>query len=73
MAIEVFEKDLKGDPYKIWNRMSSSTYFPPLVRAVEIPKLYGARHQGFTQGTRVLGVPTVGDRVAQTVVAVCWR
>ena len=47
--------------YKIWNRMSSGTYFPPPVKAVEIPKPHG--------GTRILGVPTVGDRIAQTVVA----
>ena len=59
-SIVVFESDLKGNLYKIWNRMSSGTYFPPPVRAVEIPK---------PQGTRVLGVPTVGDRIAQTVVA----
>jgi RNA-directed DNA polymerase len=57
-----FEKDLKGNLYKIWNRMSSGTYFPPAVRAVEIPKAHG-------EGTRILGVPTVADRVAQTVVA----
>ena len=57
-----FEKDLKGNLYKIWNRMSSGSYFPPPVRAVEIPKAHGA-------GTRILGVPTVADRVAQTVVA----
>ncbi len=47
---------------KIWNRMSSGSYFPPPVRSVEIPKPHGG-------GTRVLGVPTVADRVAQTVVA----
>jgi RNA-directed DNA polymerase len=57
-----FEKDLKDNLYKIWNRMASGTYFPPPVRAVEIPK----RHGG---GTRVLGIPCVADRVAQTVVA----
>jgi RNA-directed DNA polymerase len=56
-----FEKDLKNNLYKVWNRMSSGTYFPPPVRAVEIPKASG--------GTRMLGVPTVGDRVAQTVAA----
>ena len=61
-SIEDFEKDLKGNLYKIWNRMSSGTYFPPAVKAVEIPKAHGA-------GTRILGVPTVADRVAQTVVA----
>jgi RNA-directed DNA polymerase len=60
-SIEDFEKDLRNNLYKIWNRMSSGTYFPPPVRAVEIPK-----HGG---GTRMLGVPTVADRVAQTVAA----
>jgi RNA-directed DNA polymerase len=61
-SIEEFESDLKNNLYRIWNRMSSGTYFPPPVRAVPIPKPHGG-------GTRVLGVPTVGDRVAQTVVA----
>jgi RNA-directed DNA polymerase len=61
-SIEDFEKDLQDNLYKIWNRMSSGTYFPPPVMAVEIPKAHGA-------GTRILGVPTVADRVAQTVVA----
>jgi group II intron reverse transcriptase/maturase len=60
VTIEQFEADLKGNLYKIWNRMSSGAYFPPPVRAVAIPKKSGGR--------RVLGVPTVGDRVAQTVV-----
>ena len=60
-SVEAFEKDLKNNLYKIWNRMSSGSYFPPPVRAVEIPKPSG--------GVRVLGVPTVADRVAQTVVA----
>jgi Reverse transcriptase (RNA-dependent DNA polymerase) len=59
-SIEKFEEDLSGNLYKIWNRMSSGTYFPPPVRAVPIPKKSG--------GTRILGVPTVGDRVAQMVV-----
>jgi len=56
-----FEADLKNNLFKIWNRMSSGSYFPPPVKAVEIPKQHG--------GVRVLGVPTVADRVAQTVVA----
>jgi RNA-directed DNA polymerase len=51
-SIVDFEKDLKGNLYKIWNRMSSGTYFPPPVRAVEIPKPHG-------DGVRILGVPTV--------------
>jgi RNA-directed DNA polymerase len=62
MSIDEFEKDLRNNLYKIWNRMSSGTYFPPPVQAVEIPKAHGA-------GTRMLGVPTVADRIAQTVVA----
>jgi RNA-directed DNA polymerase len=61
-SVEEFEADLQNNLYKIWNRMSSGTYFPPPVRAVEIPKPHGG-------GTRVLGVPTVADRIAQTVVA----
>ena len=60
VTIEQFEKDLKGNLYKVWNRLSSGTYFPPPVRAVTIPKKNG--------GERILGVSTVGDRVAQTVV-----
>ena len=59
-SIEVFEQDLKNNLYKIWNRMSSGTYFPPPVRAVGIPKKDG--------GERRLGIPTVSDRVAQAVV-----
>ena len=47
-----FEADLRSNLYKIWNRMSSGTYFPPPVRAVDIPKPHGG-------GTRTLGVPTV--------------
>jgi RNA-directed DNA polymerase len=58
-TIELFEKDLEDNLYKIWNRMSSGSYFPPPVRAVPIPKKNG--------GQRILGVPTVADRVAQTV------
>jgi len=59
-TIEQFEADLKSNLYKIWNRMSSGSYFPPPVRAVSIPKKSG--------GQRILGVPTVADRVAQMVV-----
>ena len=61
-TIEGFEQDLKPNLYRIWNRMSSGTYFPPPVRTVEIPKSDG--------GTRRLGIPTVADRVAQTVVKI---
>ena len=60
--LEEFEADLRDNLYKIWNRMSSGSYFPPPVRAVEIPKPHG-------DGVRMLGVPTIADRVAQTVVA----
>jgi RNA-directed DNA polymerase len=51
VALAEFEKDLKGNLYKIWSRMSSGTYFPPPVKAVEIPKPHGS-------STRILGVPT---------------
>jgi RNA-directed DNA polymerase len=59
-SIEEFERDLKGNLDKLWNRLSSGSYFPAPVRAVEIPKRTG-------QGVRILGVPTVADRIAQTV------
>jgi group II intron reverse transcriptase/maturase len=59
-SLAAFEQDLKANLYKVWNRMSSGSYFPPPVRLVEIEKDDG--------GTRPLGIPTVADRVAQTVV-----
>jgi len=59
-SIEAFEMKLKDNLYKIWNRMSSGSYFPKPVRAVAIPKKNG--------GTRILGIPTVEDRIAQMVV-----
>lgn len=61
VSIVDFEVNLKANLYKIWNRMASGSYMPPPVRQVEIPKRDG-------KGQRVLGVPTVGDRIAQTVV-----
>jgi RNA-directed DNA polymerase len=64
-SLEAFEANLKNNLYKIWNRMSSGSYFPPAVKAVEIPKKSG--------GTRLLGVPTVGDRVAQMVVKIYFE
>jgi len=64
-SIEDFEKDLKGNLYKLWNRMSSGSYFPPPVKAVAIPKKKG--------GERLLGVPTVADRVAQMVVKMTFE
>jgi group II intron reverse transcriptase/maturase len=59
-SLTAFEQDLKSNLYKVWNRMSSGSYFPPPVLRVEIPKEDG--------GIRPLGIPTVADRVAQTVV-----
>lgn len=59
-SLDAFGKDWQNNLYKIWNRMSSGTYFPPAVRTVEIPKGDG--------GVRKLGIPTVSDRIAQMVV-----
>jgi group II intron reverse transcriptase/maturase len=59
-SIADFEADLSNNLYKLWNRMSSGSYYPPPVRRVDIPKGDGR--------TRPLGIPTVADRVAQTVV-----
>lgn len=59
VTVEDFERDIEDNLYKIWNRMTSGSYFPPPVRIVEIPKNSG--------GKRKLGIPTVADRVAQTV------
>jgi RNA-directed DNA polymerase len=59
-SIAEFEKNLRDNLYRIWNRMSSGSYFPPPVRMVEIPKSDGKK--------RMLGIPTVSDRVAQMVV-----
>ena len=59
-TIADFEADLSNNLYKLWNRLSSGSYFPPPVRRVDIPKVDG--------GTRPLGIPTVADRVAQEVV-----
>ena len=59
-TIADFEADLSNNLYKLWNRLSSGSYFPPPVRRVDIPKGDG--------GTRPLGIPTVADRVAQEVV-----
>lgn len=59
-SLKEFEEDLENNLYKLWNRMASGSYFPPPVKAVEIPKRTG--------GKRLLGVPTVTDRIAQAVV-----
>ena len=58
-TIAMFDQNLSRNLYKLWNRMSSGSYFPPPVKQVEIPKAKG--------GTRKLGIPTVSDRIAQTV------
>src|SRR5580704_16711608 len=58
-SIAEFEANLSGNLYKLWNRVSSGSYFPPPVRRVDIPKANG--------GTRPLGIPTVADRIAQEV------
>src|SRR6478735_9074540 len=59
-SIEMFNEDLVKNLYKIWNRLTSGSYFPPPVRTVFIPKKQG--------GERPLGIPTVSDRIAQGVV-----
>lgn len=59
-SLDDFERDWKNNLYRIWNRMSSGSYLPPAVKAVPIPKKSG--------GTRILGIPTVSDRIAQMVV-----
>jgi len=59
-SIAEFEADLEDNLYKLWNRLSSGSYFPPPVRRVDIPKRDGG-------GVRPLGIPTVADRVAQEV------
>lgn len=59
VVIKEFEEHLNNNLYKLWNRMASGSYFPKPVRAVAIPKKNG--------GTRILGIPTVEDRIAQMV------
>ena len=64
-SLQDFEENLKDNLYKIWNRLSSGSYFPPPVKAVEIPKKSG--------GVRTLGIPTVSDRIAQMVVKLSFE
>jgi len=64
-SIKDFEQNLSGNLYKLWNRLSSGTYFPPAVKGVAIPKKQG--------GTRMLGVPTVSDRIAQMTVKLVFE
>jgi RNA-directed DNA polymerase len=59
-SLSEFDRDIGNNLYRIWNRMSSGSYFPPPVKAVAIPKKSG--------GERILGIPTVSDRIAQAVV-----
>ena len=59
-CMEAFEANLKNNLYKIWNRLCSGSYMPPPVLRVEIPKADG--------GVRQLGIPTIGDRIAQAAV-----
>src|SRR5215210_4116284 len=65
VSLEVFERSLEDNLYKLWNRMASGSYVPPPVKAVIIPKKDG--------GERGLGVPTVADRVAQMVVKMAFE
>lgn len=65
LTIEGFNKDAKRNLYKLWNRLASGAYFPPAVKRVEIPKADG--------GMRPLGIPTVSDRIAQTVVKMAFE
>ena len=62
IGIGLFQEQLRDNLFKLWNRMSSGSYFPGPVRGVEIPKDHG-------EGVRLLGVPNTGDRVAQTAAA----
>ena len=65
VSLQDFERNLKDNLYKLWNRMSSGAYFPPPVKAVSIPKKSG--------GNRILGIPAVGDRIAQMVVKLIFE
>ena len=62
---EIYEKDLKNNLFKLWNRMSSGSYFPKPVKGVEIPKKNGK--------IRLLGIPTIEDRIAQMVIKLTFE
>jgi len=64
-TIKDFERNLLSNLYKIWNRLSSGSYFPSPVRMVAIPKKSG--------GERYLGIPTISDRIAQTVIKLVFE
>ena len=66
VSIKEFSEHERDSLYKLWNRMSSGSYFPGPVRAVEIPKDHG-------KGVRVLGVPETADRIAQTAQQCFWK
>jgi RNA-directed DNA polymerase len=65
VTLEMFDENLKDNLYKIWNRLSSGSYFPPAVKAVAIAKKSG--------GERILGIPTISDRVAQMVIRLMFE
>ena len=65
VSMSDFEADLSNNLYKIWNRLQSGSYFPPAVKAVEIAKKTG--------GTRRLGIPTIGDRIAQMAIKLLFE
>ncbi len=65
VTLKMFDENLKDNLYKIWNRLSSGSYFPPAVKAVAIPKKSG--------GERILGIPTISDRVAQMVIRLMFE
>lgn len=64
-TLEDFDRNLRNNLYKIWNRLSSGNWMPPPVKAVEIPKKSG--------GSRLLGIPTVSDRIAQMTVLITFE
>lgn len=64
-SLEDFDRNVSGNLYKIWNRLSSGSYFPPAVKGILIPKKQG--------GTRTLGIPTVSDRIAQMTIKLMFE
>lgn len=64
-SLDAFDLNWKDNLYKLWNRLSSGSYFPPAVKGVQIPKKQG--------GHRLLGVPTVSDRIGQMVVKLAFE
>lgn len=64
-SLEEFDRNVSRNLYKIWNRLSSGSYFPPAVKGILIPKKQG--------GTRTLGIPTVSDRIAQMTIKLMFE